>query len=510
MTMKNNIKRFKNLFDSYQSAYGLISDLEEDDTGKVQGKNILIRNKITDEIFEKHLSGKGAGLRLIPLKENCKVRFAAIDLDSKCPTNPLKHTIEELEVKIRKLGLPLIPCKSKSGDVHLYCFSKEDVDAKVFMSTINKWASLLGYGAAEKFPKQTSRANEDDVGQALNIPYYDEAKTQRFAIRKGKKLSFSEFLEYAEISSVTADELKNFVYENLDESYKDAPPCLQMVALNGVDDGGRNNGLFSLAVYYKKKYPDDFEEHIMRANGTLINPPLNFGEVSAVIKSVNKKDFFYRCNEAPCVQFCNKTECYKVKFGIGNFDQDDQALIEKLVKYVSADSVKWYAECMGYRVQLTTEDLWSHKNTSMKIFERTGKILKPMKNDTWVSKVLTKLMKSCETFEDPEDASKKGQFKEIFTQWLENQSPISRDRERLRTSGICIDDKTNEILFRSPDLFSHLKAKRFPYLEQDIWHWLKEDFKGDRKAVRTGTLTVKCWCIPAGDFLNIGELEDKL
>ena len=266
-----DIKRFRKIFDGYTLAYGILGELEEDESGKMQGRNVLVRQEVEDSNFEKHLKGVGQGLRIIPLKDNKKLRYAAIDLDKKCKVNPLKHTIQEMEDLVKKLKLPLIPCQSKSGDIHLYCFAKEDIEPKMFMTRIHEWASLLGYGGAEKFPKQTSRANDDDTGQALNLPYYGET---RQAFNKHKALTLEQFMEYAEVCMVTSEELKTFKCEGIDESYDDAPPCLQMMATKGVDDGGRNNGLYSLAVYYKKKYPDDFEDRIVAANVNYFRPSI--------------------------------------------------------------------------------------------------------------------------------------------------------------------------------------------------------------------------------------------
>ncbi len=66
------------------------------------------------------------GLGIIPLKQNNKVRYCAIDIDVVHPTNPLRHSLEELEQLIIKFELPLLVCRSKSGGIHLYCFFKED------------------------------------------------------------------------------------------------------------------------------------------------------------------------------------------------------------------------------------------------------------------------------------------------------------------------------------------------------------------------------------------------
>lgn len=500
---KETLNKFIEIFDSYKSAYGVVSNLKKDNTGKVRGDYKEIKGELTPKQFENHLTGKGYGLRLIALKENCKLRYAALDLDKKCHTSPLKHSIEEIEKKVKQLGLPLIPCRSKSGDVHLYCFASEDVDAEIFMNKMAEWAGLLGYGGCERFPKQTKRASREDTGLALNLPYFNHEETERYAINKGKKLSLEEFIKYANVSQVTEEELLNFKYENFDESYNDAPPCLQILTTKQVEDGGRNNGLFSFAVYYAKKYPDNFEEKVMEANAKYFRPMLSLKEVESIIKSVNKKDFFYKCKESPCIDYCNKSECYKRRYGIGEISIGSDVLIDNLTQYVSmgSDSARWYAECLGHRIQFTIEELFSQKLTRMKIANRTKKIISPMSDIKWL-KMMEKLMTNSITIEDPEDASKEGQFKELLFDWFSKNTPLPEDKGSLLRKGIFLDSKKQRIYFRSPELFSYLKNKKFTYVEHDIWHILREGLEGKRETVRAGGTVVKSWSIKAFDFYD--------
>lgn len=499
-----DIQRFRALFDGYQSAYGVLSDMHEDESGKMQGRNILIRSSLTDEHFKKHLDGSGPGLRMIPLKENNKLRYAAIDLDKKCEANPLKHTIYELEALINKLQLPLIPCQSKSGDIHLYCFAKEDIDARMFMNRIGQWATLLGYGGAEKFPKQTSRANDKDTGQALNLPYYDTKNTNRFAINKGKKLSLDEFLDYAEASRASIEDIRDFKYEGTNEDYDDAPPCLQMMATKGVNDGSRNNGLFSLAVYYKKKYPDNFEDMVQKANSEFFTPMLSLKEVESVIKSADKKDFFYKCNESPCVQLCNKNECYRRRYGIGNSSSGSHVVFDNLTKHTSLDSVRWYADLQGVRIQLTTEELFNQRMLQRKIADSTTKRFTPMKEEKW-GEIIDGLFKTCVTIEDPEDASKQGQFKLLVIKWLNSKNLGSTKTDLVGFQGNYVDSETNKVFFRSPDLFTYLRNSKFQYNEQDVFHWLTGHLEGEKKTIRIDkNKTVACWSIPQS-YINAKE-----
>lgn len=485
MINEKTLKRFMNLFDGYKNAYGTLVDLKEDENGKVNGRNVLKKDQVTEENYLRHLEGV-VGLRLVPLKENNKLRYAAIDLDKNCPGSPLRDTLDSIEEKIKKLGLPLIPCSSKSGDIHLYCFAKEEIDAKIFMARISEWSSLLGYGAAEKFPKQITRINYNDHGHPLNVPYFDAEKTLRFAWNKGKKLTLEQFIEYAEISSVTESEIKNFKYEELDESYDDAPPCVQMLASTGIKEGARNNGLFALAVYYKKKYPDSFEDKIMEANYKIISPSLPLTDVTAITKSVNKKDFFYKCNEAPCAQFCNKSECHKRKFGIGNssFDNENSVIIDNLSKHQSGDSVTWIVECQGSRIPLTTEELFNPRAAKIKIAEKTNKVIKLVKAETW-DLMIRELMKTVMVIEDPEEVSDKGQFIDLFTNWLESfGSNLPKERTALFFQGIYHDITDDKIKFKFSKLMEYLKNKKFNVQSQTIWRWIHELYSGKSDVIK--------------------------
>lgn len=501
------IGRFRQAFDGYHLAYGLLGELEEDETGKMQGSNIAITRGLTDELFEKHLLGTGNGLRLIPLKEDNKLMYAAIDLDSKQKTNPLKHTIEEMEDKIKKLGLPLIPCKSKSGDVHLYCFMKESIDAKILMTRVHEWAGLLGYGAAEKFPKQIKRVNEGDVGSPLNLPYYNADKTSRYAVNKHKPLSLEEFLDYVEVSRCSIDDIKNFKPENIDESFDDAPPCLQTIASLEVCDGSRNNGLYNFAVYYKQKYPDDFETRTQKINSDLFNPMLSIKEVENIIKSVNKKEYFYTCAQDPIASYCNKIECYKRDFGVGCQTSSGELTIDSLTKRINKDITTWYAEIQGERVQLTTDELLNQKLLQKRLLDSLNKIYAPMKQPKWLG-MIDKLIKNCTFIIDPEDASREGQFKALLKSYLSGGS-LGDKPEHLKQDRPYFDRIGKVIWFKSTWLFVFLNSKRFFHTNAEVWGWLKETGGSSSTLRINAKITEHAWKVPAPEFYDPNQESDE-
>ena len=77
------------------------------------------------------------------------------------------------------------------------------------------------------------------------------------------------------------------------------------MATVGFGEGSRNNALFNIAVYYKQAHPDTWEDKIVEANQSYMEPKLSNSEVQQLIKSVNRKGYDkYRCKDAPINAVC--------------------------------------------------------------------------------------------------------------------------------------------------------------------------------------------------------------
>ena len=505
------VKKFLEIFDGYEFAYGQHGKFQTSSSGKVNGQAKTITSKLTKDIVLRHLKGNGDGLGIVPLKANNSVRFGVIDIDIKHPTNPLVHTIQEIEEKVNKLNLPLVVCQSKSKGVHLYCFSKDEIPAELMMSKLKKWSSFLGYGNCEIFPKQSSRLDKNDIGNWINLPYYNYENTDRYCLVKGEKVSIKGFFENVDVYKLSSEEIEKFTVEleNLNQDYNDAPPCLQILMQNGVSEGGRNNGLYNFAVYLKQKYPDSYDQKIQEINVTKIKPSLDHHEVSSIINSVSKKDLFYKCNESPIIDFCNKEECKKRRFGVGNH-VGNNIEIDNITKYESNDgSVRWYFECQGRRIKSSNEEMLNQRSLIPKLMGATNKIYIPMKDIKWVE-YLNKKLESCQVFQDPEDATPKGLFRAHFDSFL-TECPSGRKKEDLLKYNNYLDEDNNLIYFTAKNLVRYLKNMGFSVGEKemkDIWHWLKDEFNAQSKPVRiNNTKTIRCWVVTAPSFYNANDLK---
>jgi hypothetical protein len=164
----SNAVKFAAIFDGLELAYGTYRVDRTQANGKNTGKASVVREPRTTELWEGHLSGSGQSVGIIPINENNEVKWGCIDVDQ----YPLDH--KNLIEKIRKLKLPLLICRSKSGGAHCFLFVDNWITAKEMQETLTQIASALGYAGCEIFPKQVKLNLESgDVGNFLNMPYYD-------------------------------------------------------------------------------------------------------------------------------------------------------------------------------------------------------------------------------------------------------------------------------------------------------------------------------------------------
>ena len=66
----------------------------------------------------------------------------------------------------------------------------------------------------------------------------------------------------------------------------DGPPCLQFLCGSGFPEGTRNDGLFNIGVYLRKRSPDTWRTEIEAYNHEYFKPPLGIAEIKEIIKSV--------------------------------------------------------------------------------------------------------------------------------------------------------------------------------------------------------------------------------
>jgi hypothetical protein len=491
----SELESFKSLFRGYENAHGQ-HELSgtPDENGKIKGRAATKGYGATDKEYKAHLAGSGVSLGIIPLLSTNACWFGAIDIDIS-GERPLREKIEQLEKRVRSLELPLVVCRSKSGGAHLYLFGSEPIPAAILIRKLTELAAVLGYGGTEIFPKQATRVNEGDRGNWINIAYYGaESKegTDRYAIKNGKPIkSLKDFVKYAELMRI---DLKSFakVDVKLSDLFADGPPCLQKLATVGFEQGGRNNSLYNIGVYFKKKAGDgDWHDNLYDANQKLMKPPLEGGEVSQIIRNVEKKDYFYTCKQPPICNHCDKKLCAKRDYGITFGTSGELFPIDQITKCSSKDSVRWYAEIQGKRFELSTEQLLSPPLLQRIVLEKFSILILTGKQKDWIARV-KELMETCDEVTDPDDASRQGQFENLVDNFFSSSRP-ARNKDELIKGNSFIEN--GRIIFRSEDLLNYLNIRRFQHTPHEVWMWLKS-MDASSQQLRVKDKMIRVWTLP--------------
>ena len=455
------------LFSGYEKAHGRYDVRRTSDRGKAEGRATTIGAPATEALWQVHLDGSGPGVGIIPLRTDNTVLWAAIDID----VFNLDHV--KLEQQIKRLSLPLVVCRSKSGGAHCFVFFKEPAPAPAVVQALESYAALLGYGGCEIFPKQTSRYDEDkDVGNWLNMPYFHIAQTNRPCIHDGKELTLDEFLAYAEASRVTAADLTE---AQIDESlFEDGPPCLQVLhAKGGFPDGTRNGGMYNVAVYLRKRFPDNWQDRVFEYNTELCNPPLTLSEINTLVKSVGRKQYQYRCKQPPINSHCSRRQCLQRKFGVGeSIETASLPEMGQLTKH-EGDPVLWYTEVAGRRIQMTTEDLMNQRLFKKKIADSINRVIKTVPQSRW-EQFIDEKMQQCDVVQVPEDATPMGQFR-IMVETYATGLAQATSLDELANRFTPYRNGNGEILIRSTGLFNYMNTHNFYFKsEAHVWQMMRE------------------------------------
>ena len=217
---------------------------------------------------------------------------------------------------------------------------------------------MLGHSGVEIFPKQdTIIVERGDVGNFINMPYFDAEMPQRYCFdAKGESMELDEFLDAIDKKSVLLSDLEAIrSTTQTRKHFDDGPPCIRNIFSDGPQSEPRNKLLFFMGVYCKKKFPDSWQNALEEYNRTLFSPPLPSTEVMTVIKQHEKKDWGYTCKEEPFKSYCDPSLCVLAKHGISD-DAPDAPQVGGLTIMLSEPRL-YFMDVNGLRIQLSTEQL---------------------------------------------------------------------------------------------------------------------------------------------------------
>lgn len=428
--------------------------------GKHEAKSWTEKRPAELKDWERHLNGE-AGIGIMPLDSKNNVKFGAIDVDVYQGLS-----IEALNQKIQKHGLPLVVCRSKSGGPHIFLFLKDPVPASEMIEKLDSLAGFLGFGTSEIFPKQAMVSQSDknpDFGSWINMPYFGGTKFLRYALDQEDKalVTVERFSLYAKSRRLSAEEFRKLAPPEPEAVFPDGPPCLNQIFAERPGDN-RNILLANAAVYAKKAFPENWKEQLDRYN-TKFAEPLGSAEVEALKKSYDKKDYRYQCSKQPLCNFCDSSRCRKARHGIGG---GDFLPATRSLSMVDTAPPIWYLDITlpdsrAVRISLSTEELQNPRLFQRRAMETIQQMPPLMKPDDWQA-LVGQLMQHCTKIEVPPEMSPTGQFIELLWDFLHNRASSESWEDLCRA--IPYKDNLN-YYFRMKDLSLFLAQQRFTALK---------------------------------------------
>jgi hypothetical protein len=411
------LERFKEIFAGLDSAYGATTlNGKVKAGGKKETDNKVYKSPVTDNHWKRHLEGMDPALGVVPIRADNTCKWGCLDIDD--------YTFDHKKFSkvLKERNLPLIMFRSKSGGAHVFLFTKEFVPASLMRLKLKLIAASLGYSKVEIFPKQDSiKAERGETGSYLNVPYHGANETVRYAFDvNGNALSLEEFFELYEKKVMDLESLENFsvVHKEIDD-FEGAPPCIQEICKNKVGEGMRNEMLYNIAVYLKKRFKDTWKVQLMKYNSKYMqNHEELLSEINGIIKGMENKEYKYKCDQFPICNFCDAPTCATKKFGVG--DDVPRPEITDIRKF-NSDPPLYFVNIGGKSVECDSLSLHDFDKLSVLSMDQNDMPLMPIGKQIW-RKQLSKLFTKIETIEAPEATKLSVIMRDILTEYL-NKGP---------------------------------------------------------------------------------------
>jgi hypothetical protein len=494
---------FVRFFSGNKNAYGVhIYTDSAKENGKKTGKSWTETKPVTEQLYIDHLEGK-KGLGIIPIMPDDNVNFCVIDID----TYETKH--ESILNAVFNYSFPLCPFRSKSGGLHLYLFFEFPVPAKNAISLLKKFIPVFALDKkTEIFPKQKTIAKDGTTGTWINLPYYNSKETAQYLFSSdGSALDCEQAVRTIK-SKLTSIEKVNTFLESL--PLFDAPPCLQSIFLKG-DTEFRNNYLFSLARYYKAKNGDDFEFKLLEAN-VLLKKPLDTEELSkTVINTHKKKDYSYRCSDAPICDICYRDECSRRKYGIGGTEVSELSFEEFQKHATDPPFYVWIIN--GKSLRFYSESDIIKQNRFRELCFRELFILPYRIQEVNWTKIVNNALKNVVVKEiaEEDDMSSGALLKEFLVEFLTRRAS-AQTKEQIVHDRVFRDEQRQSYIFKSKNLLSFLIGqKQFRYFSlSEIQDRIKRMGAALMRYFINSTIkNIRVWELPFSAIAKFVDKEDK-
>ena len=441
---------FFRVFPGLNRAYGQFF-ITEKKGPKLDGYGKTIRESYNEELWKQHLDGK-TGLGVIPIDEKNQCKWGCLDVDD--------YSVDIEKISKQFVKKNLLVCRSKSGGAHIFIFTKKPVSASSMINKLKDIVKRFGFVKYDLRPQQTQLLNKEDVGSWLNMPYFGGEQSDRYALYDGEVLTPDLFVKWVDKFAVDSlDEIDLGFIEKLNKSNEilpGGPPCLQELLSQGpLGEGGRNNGLFNIGVYLRKRFPDEWQEKLEEYNDEHLDPPLKPREFTSVLNSLDKKTYNYKCKDSPINSVCNKTKCITCEYGVN--DNGTMPTLNSITKILT-NPPQYFLTLSEKKIgPLSSKQIYSFIDFKQVVFENLDILLPKIDDKLWTETV-NDLMSRVIAVEAPKDSSNEGRLFDLLERFCTGSTSSTEIEDLLRGKSIIQDEITE---FRINDFMEFLDRHRF-------------------------------------------------
>src|SRR5210317_155144 len=483
------LEKFINIFEGADHFYGQAKRINNPRSVKVEVDATTQKGTVTKELWQKHLDGVDPQLGIAPLKKDSTCKWGAIDIDKN------NYDYQELLNKIRKLKLPLIMFRSKSGRAHVYMFMKNFHDAGEVKHVMKKLAAKIGVADIldRIYPMQTNMDNVE-YGSWLNMPYFDYEEGSTYAYTDDfEDATIEQFFEMHE--KYAQEKLTKFLQEEIESVKKPKKikqktiedfflPCTKNALKDGngkIKTANRNDLLHHIYSWCKnsmdkgiKKIPEfsnfDSRQLLHHFNKNYLDEPLEEKEINNTILKSENKEYNYLCKRPEIKRFCDVAACTRHICGITPEKALEVANAKEamghIVEYTSNPpmyfehtEVQNGKEMKLIRVEMSGSELinkekWTNKLSDAGQFPHPAILDMKAKEFTLMqySRLEKKVVEIAE-----EEADVDYEFKMLVYEFIRKQT-VSFEKHALLDNACYVERKTYELHFRIHDFMSYLKS----------------------------------------------------
>ena len=237
---------------------------------------------------------------------------------------------------------------------------------------------------------------------------------------------------------------------------------------------------------------------LAKYNLEYLKPPLGHTEVGAIIKQLNKKDYFYKCEDQPIVSFCNKAVCVTRKFGVGPGQLNND--LSSLTK-IDGDPPIWILNVDGQRVELSTESLVSQTIFQKECVGQINRFPIMVNARAWQTRIQL-LLDNLTVVEVPPDATLKGEFTDLLSSFCCDRAKGDAREEILQGIAVWTDDR---VYFQVKDVRKHLQVNNFTHYTSNKITLRLTQLKAEKMFWRVKGKGAHVWSLPQSMFAQDDE-----